>query len=109
MILGVCKGLAEHLGFSVFWMRAIAVVILICTGLWPITGLYLLAALVMKPEPVLPFTSAGEEEFYGSFTRSRQMALGRLNRTFERLNRRIERMESIVTARDYDWGQRLGG
>lgn len=107
MILGVCKGIAEHLGFSVFWMRVIVVAIFIFTGIWPIAGLYLLAALVMKPEPVLPFETEAEEEFYNSFTSSRHMALQRLKRTFDRLDRRIRRMEGIVTDREYDWERRF--
>jgi len=107
MIFGVCKGVAEHLGFSVFWTRVIAVAALLFTGLWPVTGLYILGALLMKPEPVLPLTSEEDHEFYDSYTRSRTMALHRLKRTFDALDRRIQRMESIVTARDYDWDRRL--
>jgi len=30
-----------------------------------------------------------------------------MRRTFENLDRRIQRIESIVTARDYDWDARL--
>lgn len=107
MILGVCKGLAEHLNISVFWTRMIAVAVLIFTGVWPIVGLYLLAALLMKPEPVVPFQSEADEEFYNSFTSSRRMALHRLKRTFDRLDRRIRRMEGIVTDRERRWRQRL--
>ncbi|MFO8007123.1 MAG: PspC domain-containing protein [Candidatus Brocadiia bacterium] len=107
MILGVCKGLAEHLNVSVFWTRMVALAVLILTGVWPIVGLYLLAALLMKPEPVVPFQSEADEEFYNSFTSSRRMALHRLKRTFDRLDRRIRRMEGIVTDRERRWRQRL--
>ncbi len=107
MILGVCKGLAEHLNMSVFWTRIIALAILVFTGVWPIVGLYLLAALLMKPEPVVPFQSEADEEFYNSFTSSRRMALHRLKRTFDRLDRRIRRMEGIVTDRERRWRRRL--
>ncbi len=107
MILGVCKGIADYFDRSVFWTRVIAAALLVLSGLWPVTGLYLLAALLMKPEPVLPFETEAEEEFYNSLTSSRQMALHRLKRTFDRLNRRIQRMEDIVTAREYDWERRF--
>ena len=109
LIFGVCKGLARYMDVSVFWVRVIAVVVLICTGLWPLVGLYFLAALVMKPEPVLPLETAEDAEFYNSFVTSRQMALQRLKGTFDRLDRRIRRMEGVVTAREYDWEQRLNG
>jgi phage shock protein C len=107
MIFGVCKGIADHLGFSLFWIRVMAVVALLFTGVWPVTGLYILAALIMKPEPILPLNTEEDHEFYDSYTRSRSMALHRLKRTFDALDRRIQRMESIVTARDYDWERRL--
>ena len=51
MVAGVCKGIAEYFDVSVFWTRAIAVGMLVCTGLWPTLGLYLLATLIMKKEP----------------------------------------------------------
>jgi phage shock protein C len=107
MILGVCKGIAEYLDFSVFWMRAIALTLLLFSGIWPIVGLYLLMALLMKPEPVLPLKTEAEREFYNSYASSQTMALHRLKRTFDNLDRRIRRMENIVTAREYDWERRL--
>ncbi len=107
MVFGVCKGLADHLDASVFWLRVIVVVLSVFTGLWPLPILYLVAALVMKPEPVVPFETEAEEEFYTSFTSSRAMALHRLKRTFDRLDRRIRRMEGIVTDKEYDWDRRF--
>lgn len=107
IIFGVCRGIAEYLDFSVFWTRVIAVLITFFSGLWPMVGLYVLAALLMKPEPVVPFQSESDEEFYHSYMSSRHMAIHRLKRTYDNLERRIRRMESIVTARDYDWERRL--
>lgn len=106
-ICGVCRGMAEYLDFSVFWTRVIAVILLIVTGIWPIVGLYVLAALVMKPKPSMPIETDEEQEFYNSYVSSRSMALQRLQRTFDKLDRRIQRIEGIVTARDYDWERRL--
>lgn len=107
IILGVCKGLAEHFDFSVFWTRMIAVIFLIVAGFLPAIGLYLLAALLMKPEPVIPIKNSGEKEFYDSYTYSRQGAVQRLKRRYENLQRRIQRMEHIVTSAEYDWENRL--
>ncbi|MBI5093148.1 MAG: PspC domain-containing protein [Candidatus Hydrogenedentes bacterium] len=106
VIFGVCRGVAEYMGFDVFWTRVAALAVLFFV--WPVLGwVYVLAALLMKPEPVIPLTSEEDSEFYDSYTRSRTMALHRLKRTFDALDRRIQRMESIVTARDYDWDRRL--
>jgi len=106
-ILGVCKGLAEHFDFSVFWTRVIALILLLIAGFLPAIGLYLLAALLMKPEPVVPIQDSAEKEFYDSYANSRQGAVQRLKRRYENLQRRIQRMEHIVTSTEYDWENRL--
>ena len=107
MLLGVCKGIADYLDISLFWTRMLTVLFFLFSGFWPVGGLYLLAAMVMKPEPVVPFASTGEREFYDAYVNSRGLALHRLKHTFDHLDRRIQRMEDVVTNREYDWEQRL--
>jgi phage shock protein C len=107
LLLGVCKGCAQYLEFSAFWLRLIAVVLMFFTGIWPMIIVYFVAALIMKPEPVLPLDSEEDAEFYNTLAASRPMALNRLKTSLERLDRRIRRLEDIVTARDYDWDRRL--
>ncbi|MFH1122117.1 MAG: envelope stress response membrane protein PspC [Pseudomonadota bacterium] len=107
VILGVCKGIAQYFDFSVFWTRAIAIILLLVTGFWPITILYFIAALLMKPEPVVPIQSSEEQEFYDSYIHSRKRAIDRLKRRFGNLDRRIQRMEHTVTSREFDWEKRL--
>ena len=107
IIFGVCKGLADHFDVSVFWTRIVAVALLIFTGFWPIGVLYIAAALLMKPEPMLPLETEEAQEFYNSYVSSSNLALHRLKRTFDNLDRRIQRIESTVTAREYDWDRRL--
>jgi phage shock protein C len=107
LIVGVCKGVAQYFDFSVFWMRAIAVVLLIVSGIWPMLIVYIVAALLMKPEPVLPLETEEEQDFYNSYTTSRSMALRRLKRIYDHLDRRIQRLESTVTRREYDWERRF--
>ena len=107
VILGVCKGLADYFDFSVFWTRAIALILLLFSGFWPIMGIYFLAALLMKPEPAIPIETDDEMEFYDSYVYSRKGALDRLKRRYKNLERRIERMEHTVTSREFDWENRL--
>jgi phage shock protein C len=107
IICGVCRGVAEYLDFSVFWTRAITVALCFFTGIWPMVGIYVLAALLMKPEPLLPIETDEEMEFYSSYVNSRAMALQRLRRVFDKLDRRVQRVEDAVTAREYDWERRL--
>ena len=107
LIMGVCKGMAQYFDFSVFWMRAIAVVVLLFSGIWPMLVMYIVTALLMKPEPVLPLETEEEQDFYNSYTTSRSMALRRLKRIYDHLDRRIQRLESTVTTREYDWERRF--
>jgi phage shock protein C len=107
VIFGVCGGLAEYLNFPVFWMRVLAICAMFFTGFWPLIAAYVVAAFLMKPEPIVEFKEESDQEFYESYVNSRTMALSRLKRTFDNLERRIRRMENLVTARDYDWERRL--
>jgi len=107
VILGVCRGIAEYFDFSVFWVRAVAASALILSGLWPVTALYCIAALLMKPEPVRPILSEEEQEFYDGYLSSRKRVYQRLKTKHDGLERRIQRMEDTVTAREFDWDQRL--
>ena len=107
VIFGVCRGVAEQFDFSVFWARAIAIVFLLVSGFWQAIGLYLIATMLMKPAPVVPLKTEAEQEFYDSYTHSRRMAARRLKRRFENLERRLQRMEHIVTTREFDWESKL--
>ena len=107
LILGVCRGMADYFSISVFWTRFIAVCALLFTGLWPVAALYFLAALLMKKEPVVPLRNEEDEEFFNSLSASRTMAVNRLKRTYENLDRRLRRMEDVVTDREFDWERRL--
>jgi len=107
LMLGVCRGIAEYFDISVFWVRLIAVVLFLFTGFWPTGILYFVAAFIMKPEPVIPIENDDEQEFYESYVRSKQMAMDRIKRRYENLERRIRRMEHTVTSPEFDWEKRL--
>jgi phage shock protein C len=107
VILGVCKGIAEHLDFPVFWMRMIAVGLLLFTWVLPVVVIYFVAGVLMKPQPVIPFATESDREFYDSYVSSRPMAIHRLKGVYDSLDRRIRRMESIVTSRDFNWESRM--
>lgn len=107
IILGVCKGIAEYFDFSIFWTRAVVLILLFFTGLWPIAVLYFIAALIMRPEPVLPLRTDDQQEFYESYIHSRKSAADRLKRRYEKLERRIQRMENYVTSPEFDWEHKL--
>lgn len=107
VILGVFKGLADFFDLNVRWLRILGVMIFFISGIWPIVILYFIAAFIMKPEPVIPLETLDEAEFYDSYIYSRKGATHRLKRHFDNLDRRIQRMEHIVTDREFDWDERL--
>jgi phage shock protein C len=107
VIWGVCRGLSDYFNFRVGWVRFLAVIILLLTGIWPIVAIYFIAGLLMKPEPVIPFESEEQRDFYDNYTYGRERALRELKRRFSGLDRRLRRMEDKVTSRDYEWEQRL--
>lgn len=106
-IFGVCGGFADYFEVRPGVVRVLTVLAAIFTGFWMIVGAYIVLSLVLKPEPVLPFESEDDAEFYNSYSGSREMAIQRIKRVYDSLDRRIQRMEAIVTARDYDWDRRL--
>ncbi|MBN2032076.1 MAG: envelope stress response membrane protein PspC [Deltaproteobacteria bacterium] len=107
IILGVCKGVAEYFGVSVFWTRVIALILFLVTGFWPMCAIYFAAALLLKPEPAVPPRVNGEKDFYDSYVYSRKAAVELLKRRYEKLDRRIRRMEHVVTSKEFDWHDRL--
>jgi phage shock protein C len=106
-VLGVCRGIADHFDLPVFWVRVIVILLALVTAFWPVIIGYLIAGMLMKPEPAVRLGSPGEQEFYDSYTTSRNLALRRLKDQFDRLDRRIGRMEDVVTSREYTWKRQM--
>ena len=109
IILGVCRGVGDYFDVSVFWIRAIVVVLLIFTGLWPVVGIYILAALLMKSEPAIQAGAAPQERGGGQDRRRSNDAAERLKAKWKHLEKRIRRMEDKITSREYDWNSRFHG
>lgn len=109
IIMGVCRGLSDYFNLRVGWVRLLAVAILLLTGIWPIVIIYLIAGVLMKPEPMIPFESEEQKDFYDGYTADRHRTLRDLKRRFSGLDRRLRRMEDQVTSRDFDWERRFNG
>jgi len=107
VLFGVCQGIADYFDLKVVWIRVLAVLLLIVSGLWPMTGIYLIAALIMRPEPVRPICDDDEREFYHSYVHSPEGAAQRIRRRAGDLERRIRRLEDSVTSREFDWDRRI--
>jgi phage shock protein C len=106
-IFGVCQGLAEYADISVFWIRLGTLAATLFTGFWPMFLLYIVAAIFLKPAPVIAFSDDEEWNFYQTYVADRKIALSRLKRRCEALDRRTRRMENIVTDSEFDWDRRF--
>ena len=104
---GVCRGIADYLNFSVFWIRAILVILFLISGFWPVVVLYVLAAFLMKLEPISRSHQHREEEFCDSYLRNKRPASDHIKKRQQTLERRLRNLESTVTSKEYDWEQRL--
>jgi phage shock protein C len=109
VILGVCRGVADYFDFSVFWIRATVVILFICTGFWPIVGVYILAALLMKSDPVRSSASLSQSKTGGRHRCTGNDGAERLKRKWKHLEKRIRNMEDKVTSREFDWNSRFHG
>jgi len=109
VLLGVCRGLGEYFDFSVFWIRAAVVVLFIFTGFWPVVGLYILAALVMKSEPANGGPAGLKRNSGTRLHCARHDAAERLKRKWKHLEKRIRKMEDKITSHEFDWNNRFRG
>jgi phage shock protein C len=107
MFFGVCKGLAEYADIPVFWVRFGILLATLLTGFWPMILLYIVAAIFLKPAPMIEFTDDEDWNFYQTYVSDRKVALLRLKRRCQSLDKRTRRMENIVTNRAYDWERRF--
>ena len=130
-VLGVFKGMAESLGLCVFWTRAVGLIAMVSlAGAMGAHGFkvtvlvagffYLLLALLMQPprqpgvaaDPVSPTAGnvpprVSRPERYPAASNRPRVDLAQLDRQLDGLDRRIQRMEAIVTDREYDWNRRM--
>jgi phage shock protein C len=106
-IFGVCQGIADYADVNVLFVRAATVAIGLLTAFGPVILIYILAAIFLKPAPAVEFTDDEDWNFYQSYVADRKMALLRLKRRCETLDRRTRRMENVVTDREFEWDRRF--
>ncbi len=107
LIFGVCRGISDYLGFSLFWTRVIVVALFLITGFWPTGIIYIVAALLMKPAPVTCSGYRKERASYDSYGYSGDMKNDYAGKDYSDLEKRIRRMERSAAMTEFDWERRL--
>ena len=96
VLFGVCGGIAEYFDLPA-WAVRLLYLLLTLIFLPFMVVLYLILGLTLKRRP-LPATGNGSEEaFWIECGGSRADALRLLKQRFDTLDKRLQRMESIVT------------
>ncbi len=107
VILGVCKGLADHFNLRVGWVRFFVVVAALITKAAPMIVLYLIAAYLMRRRRECPSSRESGGRRCHDRGRPFQGMADRLKRRFERMEARLRRMEDVVTSREYEWDRKM--
>jgi len=104
VLMGVCGGIAEHFGLSPWGVRLIFVLIALFTFIslpvWAVA--YVVAGLVVKLEPERPLPGGEAEEFWHLCRDARAAAVRKAARRLGQLERRLQRLETIVTRPGFD-------
>jgi phage shock protein C len=108
VIFGVCGGLAEHFDLPPAGVR-IAWVLLTIFAFPPLfLVMYIVMALVLKRRPVvLPPPIPGTDPFYTPGRMTYAEMLDRLQERFDALDKRLQRMESVVTRPGFGMEQKF--
>jgi phage shock protein C len=104
VFLGVCGGLAEYFGFNVVALRILAFIVIFSMSFIGLIG-YILMGFMMPLAPDRPFDNIEDEDFFYSAKASPKLALLRVQRRFEQLDKRLQRMESIVVSPAFELEQ----
>jgi phage shock protein C len=106
-ILGVCRGVADYLDFPVFWLRVGVIVAALMTAIFPAIVVYVIAGLIMQPEPVGAYERFETRARDDAAPAPRRPSADRLRTTYEDLDCRVQRIETVVTSSDFDWKTRM--
>ena len=103
---GVCAGLADYFGFNLRVTRLLAFI-----ALWmafPVTVIAYFGAVFPIPSEHDPELQTGHDpEFERAVRSSPQQTLGDVRRRFQKLDRRLARLERYVTSSRFDLDQQF--
>lgn len=104
-LAGVCAGIASYFGFNLKALRLVWGFAFLF--FWPAIVYFILALLIpRKPENL--FVNEAQENFYRDVNRDPRQLFGDLRLRFRDLDLRLQKMETHVTSRSFDFDQELG-
>lgn len=104
---GVCAGLADYLGVPLFWVRLL-ILIPLFSPLLPLLAIaYLIAVFVLPQQPDDQFVNQEHEQFWRKATNAPSDTCSQVNYSMERLELRLQQLESYVTSHQYQVNEGL--
>jgi phage shock protein C len=100
LLAGVCAGIADWTGFNLTALR-VAVVLLAIPFTAVIVIGYIVLAFLLPAAPKDLYADADDEAFWRQTRRAPVDGVADLNQRFRRLDRRLQRMETWLTSREY--------
>jgi phage shock protein C len=105
VIFGVCGGIAEYLDLAPWGVRLVWVLLTLAG--FPFTVIaYVALALLLKRKPRELSRASGPPPLWSECPATHSELLARVQRRFEMLDSRLQRMESIVTNPAFDLEQK---
>lgn len=106
MIAGVCAGLADYFGFST---RGLRVVVAICFLMFmPFVFVsYIVLAIVLPVKPEKPVVDEEKAEFWREVSNAPADVFGNVRHRLRELDRRLQRMEALVTSPEFEMDREL--
>jgi phage shock protein C len=101
LLLGVVQGLAEHWRMSPFTLRVIIILASVCLAFWPTVIVYLVAALIMPPQPESPPANERQRQLMIMSAANPKALVDQLENRLEQLEGKARRLEDIVTSKSF--------
>ena len=102
VICGVCGGLAERYDFESWGVRLVFIISCIFSFPAPIIVYVVLCFIMKEPREVTSYESVDDRQFWNTYRTSRPDALHQAHSTFQSLDRRLQRLESVVTDPNFE-------
>ena len=96
ILFGVCGGMAEYYDLPAWGVRLIWVLLIFPFFLFMVLS-YLILGMILKKRPFQAYGERANRPSWEGARLSRGEALERLGRRMETLDKRLQRMESIIT------------
>lgn len=96
-VAGVCAGLADYSGWSVKLIRVLVILALIFSGFFPVGVIYLVLWYLMDPAEGEIGTGRRNHSAQARATASRTVGGSEARARFEKLDKRLARMEACVS------------